>query len=122
MSFETSEPIDGIAIIGMAGRFPGARNLAEFWENLIGGKESICFYTEEELLECGNEPSLLRRPAYVRASGFLEDSDLFDAFFFGMSPRETEIMDPQHRLFLEQAWAALEAAGYDSSRYEGSIG
>jgi phthiocerol/phenolphthiocerol synthesis type-I polyketide synthase E len=117
-----TEPIDGIAIIGMAGRFPGARDLKEFWRNLSEGVESIRFFTREELLEEGHDPAIIMKPAYVPAAGYLEGADQFDPFFFGMSPREAETMDPQHRLFLEQAWVALEAAGYDSAGYDGSIG
>src|SRR5580693_5537497 len=113
---------DGFAIIGAAGRFPGARDLTEFWRNLAGGVESISFYGAQELIESGVDPALLRQPGYVPASGFLADIEMFDAFFFGFSPREAEVMDPQHRLFLETAWTALEAAGYDASSYEGAVG
>jgi acyl transferase domain-containing protein len=111
-----------IAVIGMAGRFPGARSVAEFWENLANGVESISFFTDEELEASGIHPSILREPNYVKAKGTIEDIDKFDATFFGFTPREAEITDPQQRLFLECAWQALEDAGYDPSRYEGLIG
>jgi non-ribosomal peptide synthase protein (TIGR01720 family) len=117
---ETS--IDGIAIIGMAGRFPGARNVEQFWQNLRDGVESISFFTDEELEEAGVEPALMNAPNYVKAGAVLEDIDLFDASFFGFNPREAALTDPQHRFFLECAWEALESAGYDSERYDGAIG
>jgi amino acid adenylation domain-containing protein len=102
-----------IAIVGMAGRFPGAADLDAFWRNLRDGVESISFPSDEELLAAGVDPALLREPGFVRAAATVPDIDLFDAPFFGVSPREAEQMDPQHRLFLECAWEALEAAGYD---------
>ncbi len=113
---------DAIAIIGMEGRFPGAQDLEQFWRNLQGGVESISFFSDDELLACGVTPQLLANPNYVKASGRLEGIDLFDAAFFGYSPREAEVIDPQQRLFLECAWAALEQAGYDASTYAGAIG
>src|ERR1041384_2874045 len=101
-----------VAIIGMAGRFPGARNLAEFWRNLRAGVESITFFTDEELLAAGVAPETLEDPSYVKARGVLDDIEQFDSAFFGFNPREAEMIDPQQRLFLESAWAALEDAGY----------
>ncbi|HEX6292478.1 MAG TPA: amino acid adenylation domain-containing protein [Herpetosiphonaceae bacterium] len=101
-----------IAIIGMAGRFPGAQDIDTFWQNLCNGVESIAFFSDQELLDAGVEPSMLALPNYVKAGATLDDIELFDADFFGYSPREAEIMDPQQRLFLECAWAALEHAGY----------
>jgi len=111
-----------IAVIGMAGRFPGARNVDEFWRNLKEGRESISHFSDEELLAAGVSRQLLDDPHYVKAGGVLEGIDLFDASFFGYSPREAELMDPQQRLFLECAWEALEHAGYDSENYEGLVG
>jgi acyl transferase domain-containing protein len=113
--------LEGIAIIGMAGRFPKARNIDEFWLNLRHGVEGISFFDEQELEAAGvrvpkNEPN------YVKARGVLENADLFDAAFFGVGPKEAEAMDPQHRVFLECAWEALESAGCDPDRYDGSIG
>lgn len=111
-----------IAVIGMAGRFPGARNLSEFWQNLRNGVEAVTFFTEEELLASGVGPETIRHPNYVPAGSLLDDVDLFDASFFGYNAREAEILDPQQRLFLEVTWHALEDAGYDPQRYEGLIG
>src|SRR5690348_9164591 len=113
---------DAIAIIGMAGRFPGARNLDEFWENLKTGVESISFFSDHELESTGLYTDLLKDPRLVKAAGVLDDVDLFAASFFGFSPREAEITDPQQRIFLECAWEALENAGYDSEKFEGLIG
>jgi len=116
-----NEP-EQVAIIGMAGRFPGARNIDEFWENLRNGIESVTFFAPEESLASGVAPELLKDPAYVGAVGFLEEADSFDASFFGYSPKEAEIMDPQHRIFLECAWTAMENAGYDFENYDGLVG
>src|SRR6202008_1681113 len=101
-----------IAIVGMAGRFPGARNVDEFWANLRDGVETISFYTAEELLAAGVDRETLADKHYVRAGSILADVELFDASFFGFTPREAEITDPQHRMFMECAWEALENAGY----------
>ena len=111
-----------IALIGMAGRFPGARTPQELWKNLAAGVESVTFYSEAELLEAGVSQSLLRNANYVRAGYDVEGFDLFDAGLFGYSPREAEFIDPQHRQFLECAWEALEDAGCDPQTYEGKIG
>jgi acyl transferase domain-containing protein len=111
-----------IAIIGMSGRFPGARNLAEFWRNLQDGVESITFFSDEDLSRAGVPTEKLKDPAYVKAAGVLQQIEYFDAGFFGMNPREAEIADPQQRLFLECAWEALEDAGYDPAAYGGAIG
>ena len=111
-----------IAIIGMAGRFPGANDIEQFWGNLRDGVEAVTFFTDEELLAAGVEANFLSDPNYVKARGVLEGADLFDASFFGYSPREAEIMDPQQRVFLECAWQALEAAGYDSAAYRKPVG
>jgi len=111
-----------IAVIGMAGRFPGARSVDEFWQNLKHSVESITPLNDENLLAQGISPELLADPTYIKVGGVIEDSDLFDAAFFGFSPREAEILDPQQRLFLETAVEALETAGYDAERYPGGIG
>ncbi len=113
---------DGVAIIGMAGRFPGAADVGEFWENLRNGVESITWFTDEELIASGVDPAVVANPDYVKASAVLSHPDQFDAAFFGYSPREAEIMDPQHRLLLECAWEALENAGYAPGLYPGPIG
>ncbi|NER82514.1 MAG: type I polyketide synthase, partial [Leptolyngbya sp. SIO1D8] len=96
----------------MAGRFPGANTIDHFWQNLCDGVESISFFTDEELFASQVDPSLLRCQNYIKAGSLLDDIELFDAQFFGFSAREAEVMDPQHRLFLECAWEALESAGY----------
>ncbi|MET0622968.1 MAG: SDR family NAD(P)-dependent oxidoreductase [Pyrinomonadaceae bacterium] len=111
-----------VAVVGMAGRFPGAKNVEEFWQNLVGGVESVSFFSDEELLRAGVEPELLAEANYVKAGAVLEDPEYFDAAFFGLTPREAEMMDPQHRLFLEEAWGALESAGYAAEKFAGRIG
>jgi len=111
-----------IAVIGMAGRFPGAKSVEEFWENLRGGVESVARFSDEELLASGIDPALLADPNYVKARPVLTDVDLFDAALFGYTPREAELLDPQQRLFQECAWEALERAGYDAARYRGLVG
>ncbi|MGW1785340.1 type I polyketide synthase, partial [Streptomyces sp. NPDC002143] len=118
---EPSVP-EGIAIIGMSGRFPGARDLSEFWANLRDGVESVVEFRDDELQAAGVAPEVFRQPHYVKAGPSFEGLDLFDAEFFGYTSREAKIMDPQHRLFLETAWAALEHAGHDPARYEGTVG
>lgn len=105
-----------IAVIGMAGRYPGAKNLDQFWQNLRDGVESIKFFTDEELLAKGVEARLLNDPNYVKAEAVLDDIEMFDASFFDFTPREASLIDPQHRLFLEHAWEALENAGYAAER------
>lgn len=116
------EPIDGVAIIGMAGRFPKARSVDELWRNLRDGVESVSFFSDEELIASGIDPALLAHPDYVKAKAVLEDAELFDASFFGFNPREAQILDPQQRVFLECAWEALESAGYDPETHPGAIG
>jgi phthiocerol/phenolphthiocerol synthesis type-I polyketide synthase E len=118
----TRDALDGIAIIGMAGRFPQAPTLQRFWENLCQGTESTSFFSDEELEQAGVSPELFRHPNYVRARAVLEDADLFDAGFFGYSPREAELTDPQIRLFLECAWEVLESAGWNPEKFSGMIG
>ncbi len=114
---------DGIAIVGMAGRFPGADNVEEFWANLLEGRESVSFFTDAELAESGLDARALRnRGNYVAARGVLKDADCFDAAFFGVHPKEAETMDPQQRLFLETCWTALECAGYAPNRVETIVG
>src|SRR6185369_9206955 len=113
---------DAVAVIGMAGRFPGARNVEEFWANLRDGVESISFFSDEELLAVGVHQSQLNDPNYVKAKACIEDPEMFDPHFFGFTPREAAITDPQQRLFMECAWEALEIVGYDSAKYNGSIG
>ena len=111
-----------IAIVGMAGRWPGARTLDEFWRNLAEGVESITRFSDEELRQEGVSPAQLRNPSYVKAAPVLDEPGAFDATFFGFSPVEARTMDPQHRLLLELAHEALEHAGYDADRFEGRFG
>ncbi len=122
MSNLNYDPDEVVAIIGMAGRFPGAQSVAEFWQNLCDGVESITFFTEQQLEDAGVDPAELKHPSYVRARGVLEGIEEFDAPFFGFSPREAEITDPQQRLFLTCAWESLEDAGYEPSIFPGRIG
>ncbi|MEA5617545.1 SDR family NAD(P)-dependent oxidoreductase [Cronbergia sp. UHCC 0137] len=111
-----------IAIIGMTGKFPGANNLEEYWQNLCNGVESVTNLTDEQIKENGVEPTLLKHPDYVKRQAIINNIEYFDAEFFGFNPREAEILDPQHRLFLECAWTALEDAGYNPENYTGAIG
>jgi polyketide synthase PksJ len=113
---------EGIAVIGMAGRFPGAGNIAQFWDNLRQGVESIRFFSPRELASAGVAARLIGNPQYVTAKGVLEDIEYFDAPFFDYTAREAERMDPQMRLLHECAWEALEDAGYDPLSYDGAIG
>ena len=120
-----SETLDlrmSIAIIGMAGRFPGAADVEQLWEQLVAGREGIRHFSIEELREAGVDKKLLADTSYVRAKGTIEDADCFDAEFFGIGPREANVMDPQHRVFLECSWSALESAGIDPARFDGRIG
>ena len=111
-----------IAIVGMAGRFPGARTVSQFWQNLCEGIESIRDCTDAELIAAGATGEDLANPAYVKRVSVLDDVPLFDAAFFGFSPRDASIMDPQHRHFLECAWEALEDAAHPPQSFQGSIG
>jgi phthiocerol/phenolphthiocerol synthesis type-I polyketide synthase E len=120
--FKMSDSQEAIAIIGMSGRFPGAKNVEEFWENLQKGTESITFFSQEELESAWIPKELVCNSHYVKANSIIDNIELFDAPFFGMNPTEAEITDPQQRLFLECAWEVLEQAGYEPETYLGSIG
>jgi acyl transferase domain-containing protein/aryl carrier-like protein len=111
-----------IAVVGMSCRFPGAASPDAFWEDLRAGRERVTRLTDEELLASGVPHDLLRQPNYVKAGAFVDNLEMFDPVFFGFSPRDASIMDPQHRLLLECAWEALEHAGHDSQRFQGAIG
>jgi acyl transferase domain-containing protein/thioesterase domain-containing protein/acyl carrier protein len=111
-----------IAIVGMALRFPGATNPEQFWSNLCNGVESVQFYRDEELIEAGVTPVQLKNPHYVKAGAPLHEMEYFDAEFFGFSPKEGGILDPQHRHFYECAWEALEDAGHPPENFDGAIG
>ena len=113
---------NAIAVIGMAGRFPGADSVTQFWENLRNGKESIVTLSEEALTAAGVSAATLADPTYVRRAPLLDGIDEFDAEYFGMNPYTARMMDPQQRLFLQTAWHALEDSGYDPDSYDGSIG
>ncbi|HET6976585.1 MAG TPA: MupA/Atu3671 family FMN-dependent luciferase-like monooxygenase [Pyrinomonadaceae bacterium] len=118
--FELRE--DDIAVVGLAGRLPGAKDLREFWRNLCDGVEAIRFFSDEELLQFGANAETLKHPNCVKAKAIIENVDMFDAAFFGFTPREAQITDPQQRIFLECSWEALEDAGYDAETYAGKIG
>ncbi|MBV9788622.1 MAG: acyltransferase domain-containing protein [Chloroflexi bacterium] len=111
-----------IAIIGIGGRFPGAQTTEQFWQNLCEGVESISFFEDQEIEYSVFEPELASHPSHVKAAGVLQNVDQFDAAFFGYTPREAEIMDPQFRVFFEVAWEALERAGYDPDTAQAAIG
>lgn len=111
-----------IAVIGFSGRFPQANSVGEFWENLCLGKESITFLSEAQLLGQGVSVNLINHPDYVRASPLLKDIGLFDAEFFGFSPKEASALDPQQRLLMECAWETLELAGYAKNYQPQNIG
>jgi acyl transferase domain-containing protein/acyl-CoA synthetase (AMP-forming)/AMP-acid ligase II/acyl carrier protein len=110
-----------VAIIGMSCRFPGANNLDEFWSNLCNGVESVSFFSDQEVINAGVDEALVNNPNYVKASPILDDIESFDADFWGYSPKEAQLLDPQQRLFMECAWSSLEDAGYDPFNYQGDI-
>jgi phthiocerol/phenolphthiocerol synthesis type-I polyketide synthase E len=114
--------LSGIAVIGFAGRFPGAANVDEFWQNLVAGVECISTFNDEELTASGlDAPALRKDPTFVPARGILKNAEWFDATFFGMNARQAEVTDPQQRLFFEVTWEALERAGYDPERVSGAV-
>ena len=111
-----------IAVIGMAGRFPGAENIDEYWQNLVNGVESVSFFSDEEILsESPDEPNL-NHPDFVKAYAPIQGKEYFDAAFFGYTPDEATLMDPQMRILHEVVWQAMEDAGYDVSTYKQRIG
>lgn len=111
-----------VAVVGMACRFPGAENPVEFWRLLREGRESLTELSNESLRRAGVPDSLLSNPDYVRAGMHLQKMEQFDPGFFGFSPLDGRILDPQHRHFLECSWEALEDAAYDPFRFDGAIG
>lgn len=115
-------PPGSVAVVGMAGRFPAASSVGELWQLLDQEREATRWLTDDELLGAGVSAGTLSDPAYVRAGLVLPDMEMFDAEFFGFSPREAAILDPQHRHFIECAWEALEDAGHLPERFAGSIG
>ncbi|MDP3759618.1 MAG: SDR family NAD(P)-dependent oxidoreductase [Ramlibacter sp.] len=120
-SSQVVEP-GSVAIVGMAGRFPGARSVAELWSLLAAGREAAQWLTPDELRAAGAAEADIADPNYVRASLVLPDMEMFDAEFFGFSRRDAAVLDPQHRHFLECAWEALEDAGHMPDRFDGAIG
>jgi phthiocerol/phenolphthiocerol synthesis type-I polyketide synthase E len=117
-----SYPPQAIAIVGLAGRFPDARSLDDFWRNIRAGRESLETFDDADLDAAGVSASQTNDKQFVRRGTTLEDAELFDARFFGMSPREAQILDPQHRIFLECAWEALENAGYAPGATQKRVG
>ena len=115
-------PDHSLAVVGMACRFPGARDVEEFWRNLRAGVESVTFFTDADLRAAGVDAAALGRPDYVKANAVLAEADGFDPDFFGYTLREAELIDPQQRVFLECAWTALEHAGCDPSKVPGVVG
>lgn len=122
MTITHTFPPHAIAIVGLAGRFPDARDLDEFWQNLKSGVESLVPFSDADLDAAGIAPALRSDPNYVRRGTVLEGADLFDAAFFGISPREAQILDPQQRIFLECAWEALEHAGHAPGTFDQAVG
>ena len=121
MTSNTDLPPNAIAVVGMAGRFPGADSVSEFWENLQEGRESIVTLSEDDLLAEGVSEKALANHAYVRRAALMRGIEEFDAEFFGFTPHAARITDPQHRLFLQSAWHALEDAGYHPMEIDGSV-
>jgi len=115
-------PEGGIAVIGMAAHLPGSPDIERFWGNLRAGTECVTRFSDEELEAEGVDPALLRNPHYVKANAVLDRMEWFDAGFFGLSPRDAAVMDPQTRHFLECVWHALEHAGHVPERFDGNIG
>src|SRR5262249_24350005 len=113
---------DGIAIIGMACRFPGARDLATFWKNLCAGHESITFFSRDQLAAAAVPAEQLDAPGFVAAAPVLEGVEQFDAAFFGYTAREASLMDPQQRQLLEVAWETFENAGYRPGATAAAVG
>ncbi|MBX3611477.1 MAG: SDR family NAD(P)-dependent oxidoreductase [Hydrogenophaga sp.] len=122
MDSKDTFPPHAIAIVGMAGRFPDAQDLDGFWRNIREGVESLETFSDEDLREAGVDPALSAQPHYVRRGTVLQDAEHFDAAFFGMSPREAQVIDPQQRIFLECAWEALEHAGYAPGAIDAPVG
>jgi amino acid adenylation domain-containing protein len=114
--------LNAIAVIGMSGRFPKADSIDQFWNNLIEGKDCIDSFTIEEIKEAGVSESIINNEKYIRRGGRINNPDKFDASFFGYTPREASYIDPQHRIFLQCGWEAIESAGYDVSRLNGRVG
>jgi phthiocerol/phenolphthiocerol synthesis type-I polyketide synthase E len=123
MNTNGSQNLEGkVAIIGMACRLPGAKNIREYWQNLLDGLETLNTFSDEELIASGVDPEVFHQPNYIRNRGIIGGAEFFDAEFFGYTPREAELMDPQQRVFLECSWHALEDAGVDPQKTRERIG
>ncbi|MCX6287146.1 MAG: beta-ketoacyl synthase N-terminal-like domain-containing protein [Bacteroidetes bacterium] len=123
MQSDEIQSLDGkVAIVGMACRLPGAKNIYEYWKNLLDGLETLSTFTDEDLIASGVDPGVFKQPNYIRSRGIINGAEYFDAEFFGYTPREAELMDPQQRIFLECAWHALEDAGCDPYNTKERIG
>ncbi|MGJ7510630.1 amino acid adenylation domain-containing protein [Variovorax sp. GT1P44] len=118
---QATQDMEPVALIAMAGRFPGAADVEQFWDNLMAGRESITFF-DDATLDAGVNAALRADPSYVRARGVIDDIEQFDAAFFGINPKEAELMDPQHRVFLEICWECLERGGYVPDQAPGPVG
>jgi hypothetical protein len=112
---------DAVALVGTAGRFPGAADVEQFWDNLVAGRDTISFF-DDATLDAGVSEALRSDPAYVRARGVIDGIENFDAAFFGIGPKEAQLMDPQQRVFLEICWECMERAGYVPDRRPGPVG
>ncbi|MES2703280.1 MAG: amino acid adenylation domain-containing protein [Bacteroidota bacterium] len=110
-----------VAVIGMSGRFPGADTIDELWNVLKEGRETVSFFTKEEL-DASIPEDVKNDPDYVRARGIITNADKFDAAFFNITPRQAELTDPQQRIFMELAWEVLERTGYLPAKYDGAVG
>ncbi|MEM9004051.1 MAG: SDR family oxidoreductase [Cyanobacteria bacterium P01_F01_bin.86] len=121
-SSENRDVLEAIAIVGMSCRFPGADTPEQFWQNLHDGIESIYFFSDQEHNHLGKNQAWVNEPNYVKADPCLKDIEWFDAPFFNLSARQAELTSPEHRIFLECAWEALENGGYTTQNYGGIIG
>ncbi|KAG1715209.1 Phthiocerol/phenolphthiocerol synthesis polyketide synthase type I PpsE [Nymphon striatum] len=119
---QESQNANDIAIVGMAAHLPGADSIAAYWDNLRSGKSSIRRLSDQDLLDAGEDPGLIRHKNYVPYAATLDGFEMFDGEFFGFSPKESAIMDPQHRQFLETAWEAFENAGHMPENFDGQVG
>src|SRR3954470_8574777 len=114
--------MEPIAIVGLAGRLPGAATIDEFWRNQRDGVESVTRFSTQELVDAGWPADMVAHPDYVPSAAVVSDADHFDAEFFGYTAQQAEISDPQQRIFAECVWHALEDTGHDPSRFDGAVG
>ncbi len=111
-----------IAVIGLAGRFPKADNIEQYWENLQNGRNCISYFSDKEAIEEGESEALVNDPSYIKSSAFIESKKYFDSAFFNYRPDEAELMDPQTRVYHECCWEALEDCGYSNKDHNEKIG